>query len=302
MSSIRYRPDQHTRPRHPRTIVAWLVLAVLVGTFAMRPGDATAAPSVTALPRAHAHNDYLHDRPLYDALAQGFTSVEADVYPLVFGELPVGHFPWDIRPQRTLRSLYLDPLRQLVADNHGTVIPGYDGEFQLLIEIKWDATGAYRELEKLLGDPRYDGLFTRYVDGRVIPGPVTVSLLTAFISGTELRATMAAQTTRSAFLVGTPGELGNGIPATLMPEINADWTTLFRWHGEGLMPDNERRALIDLVDRAHREGKRIRFWGVPDQPGAARKALWDTQFDTRVDRLATDHPADLAAYLHSRTP
>ncbi|MGW4843200.1 hypothetical protein [Nocardia brasiliensis] len=240
--------------------------------------------------------------PLYDALAQGFTSVEADVYPLVFGELPVGHFPWDIRPQRTLRSLYLDPLRQLVADNHGTVIPGYDGEFQLLIEIKWDAPGAYRELERLLRDPRYDGLFTRYADGRVIRGPVTISLLTAFTSGTELRATMAAQPTRSAFLVGAPNELGTGIPATLMPEINADWTSLFRWNGEGPMPDNERRALTDLVDRAHREGKRIRFWEVPDQPGPARKALWDAQFDTGVDRLATDHLADLADYLRFRTP
>jgi hypothetical protein len=32
------------------------------------------------LTRAHAHNDYLHARPLFDALDHGFCSVEADVW------------------------------------------------------------------------------------------------------------------------------------------------------------------------------------------------------------------------------
>ena len=29
---------------------------------------------------AHAHNDYLHERPLFDALENGFRSIEADVF------------------------------------------------------------------------------------------------------------------------------------------------------------------------------------------------------------------------------
>lgn len=47
-----------------------------------RPGD------VQPLERAHAHNDYEHDRPLLDALDHGFTSVEADVW-LVDGDRAV---------------------------------------------------------------------------------------------------------------------------------------------------------------------------------------------------------------------
>ena len=31
-------------------------------------------------PVAHAHNDYEHARPLHDALARGFGSVEADIW------------------------------------------------------------------------------------------------------------------------------------------------------------------------------------------------------------------------------
>ena len=50
--------------------------------------------SVTPLPRAHAHNDYYHRRPLLDALDQGFCSVEADIY-LVEDRLLVGHLPME---------------------------------------------------------------------------------------------------------------------------------------------------------------------------------------------------------------
>ena len=42
------------------------------------------AVPVRGLPRAHAHNDYMHERPLYDALSHGFGSIEADVF---LGEL-----------------------------------------------------------------------------------------------------------------------------------------------------------------------------------------------------------------------
>ena len=31
------------------------------------------------LEKAFAHNDYEHERPLYDALQNGFTNIEADI-------------------------------------------------------------------------------------------------------------------------------------------------------------------------------------------------------------------------------
>ena len=69
---------------------------------------------------AHAHNDYRHDRPLLDALAHGFTSVEADVF-LVDDKLCVAHDAREIRPERTLRSLYLDPLRERAKKKVGRI-------------------------------------------------------------------------------------------------------------------------------------------------------------------------------------
>src|SRR6266550_344596 len=94
------------------------------------------ALSVKPLPHAHAHNDYLHRQPLRDALEHGFTSVEADIF-LVEGQLLVGHDEKELRPDRTLSGLYLDPLRERANANGGWVFDK-GRPFTLLIDVKSD--------------------------------------------------------------------------------------------------------------------------------------------------------------------
>src|SRR5687767_4507998 len=72
------------------------------------------------LERAHAHNDYEHTRPLLEALAHGFCSVEADVH-LIDGQLLVAHDRKDVQSERTLTKLYLEPLRERVRQNAGRI-------------------------------------------------------------------------------------------------------------------------------------------------------------------------------------
>ncbi len=55
-------------------------LFVLVLLIAMRAAAQESRTAVIALPQAHAYHDYHHARPLLDALAHGFCSVEADVF------------------------------------------------------------------------------------------------------------------------------------------------------------------------------------------------------------------------------
>ena len=77
------------------------------------------SPRPILLIHAHAHNDYLHDRPLFDALDCGFCSIEADVH-LVGDALFVGHSLVQLRPGRTLEKLYLQPLSERVRQNGAT--------------------------------------------------------------------------------------------------------------------------------------------------------------------------------------
>ncbi|MEU5519990.1 phosphatidylinositol-specific phospholipase C/glycerophosphodiester phosphodiesterase family protein [Streptomyces sp. NPDC047860] len=242
--------------------------------------------------RAHAHNDYEHPRPLLDALDHRFGSVEADIF-LVGGQLQVAHDPEDLDPSRTLESLYLDPLAARVRANRGSVYRGHRGALQLLVDIKTEGASTYLELDRRLR--RYRHLFTTYVHGRVIPGPVT-----AVISGDRAaRAPMAAQRVRRAFYDGRLTDLGGPARASFVPLISDNWTLNFTWQGVGPFPDAERRKLRGIVSTAHARGQRVRFWATPDLPGPARDALWGELVAADVDHLNTDDLAGLESFLDS---
>jgi hypothetical protein len=272
------------------------VLTVVLSVVALVFGAASVASAtqVRPLPQAHAHNDYEHERPLFDALAHGFTSVEADIY-LVDGQLLVGHDPEDLTPERTLQSLYLEPLRKRVLANGGKVYPG-GNRFQLLIDIKTNGVAAYTELDKVLR--KYAFMMTHYVHGFVLRGPVT-----AVISGDRPRDLMASQRHRLAFYDGRiadPNDLGPGSSAALTPLVSDNWTKLFTWTGVGEFPPAERARLRQIVTTAHQAGQRVRFWATPDAPGASRDAIWCELVKAGADHINTDDLAGLQAFLTRR--
>ncbi|GAA3871213.1 phosphatidylinositol-specific phospholipase C/glycerophosphodiester phosphodiesterase family protein [Streptomyces sp. NPDC003328] len=242
--------------------------------------------------RAHAHNDYDHPRPLFDALDHRFGSVEADIY-LVGDQLLVAHDPVDLDPERTLESLYLDPLAALVKSNHGSVHRGWRAPLQLLIDIKTEGASTYLELDRHLR--RYRNLFTTCAHGRVHPGPVT-----AVVSGDRAaRAPMEAQTVRRAFYDGRLSDLGTSAPASFIPLISDNWTLNFSWTGDGPFPADERQKLRDILAGAHGRGQKVRFWATPDAAGPARDALWSALFDAGADYFNTDDLAGLESFLDS---
>ncbi|MFE3095441.1 phosphatidylinositol-specific phospholipase C/glycerophosphodiester phosphodiesterase family protein [Streptomyces sp. NPDC059248] len=283
-----------TRRRAVTTLAAALTTSLAVPATA-RAAEARPVPphpGTRPLRRAHAHNDYLHPRPLHDALAHGFTSVEADVF-LVDGELLVAHTPAELDPARTLRSLYLDPLRERIRAHHGTVHPGHRRPVQLLVDIKHDGVACYRELDRQLR--AYHWMFSRSSRDRVHPGAVT-----AVVSGDRAaRGPMEEQRRRYAFYDGRLDDLGTTAPASFAPLVSANWNSAFGWQGTGPFPAAERARLRDLVDRAHREGRRIRSWATPDTPGPPRDAVWAELLAAGVDHLNTDDLPGLERFLRS---
>jgi hypothetical protein len=246
---------------------------------------AAAAPGGVS-PRAHAHNDYEHGRPLLDALDQGFCSVEADIF-LVDGKLLVAHALQRTRPDRTLQSLYLDPLRARVRANSGRVFPK-GPEFFLLIDFKTDAVPTYEALRSVLKD--YAGMLTTFRADRVETNAVTIIL-----SGNRPRAMLEAEAIRYAAMDGRAADLTGDAPASLIPWISESWHTLFQWRGAGPIPASDREKLHRLVRQAHEQGRRIRFWaGLDGEP------LWREQFEAGVDLIITDKLAELRRFLESR--
>lgn len=260
-------------------------------------------PPMTArksLARAHAHNDYEHERPLLDALDQGFTSVEADVYvaPVQglsqLAGLYVAHDPQDIDFSRTLASLYLEPLKKRVSENGGCVHSDC-AQFHLLIDAKTEAESTYSAIEAELA--RYDTLFAKYVDGGIRPGPVIATL-----SGNRPLATMKAASSRYTFYDGRFSDLDSNEPITLIPLISDSWTTQFGWDGNGEMPADQKARLNEAIAKSHAKGRRVRLYNVPDAAGPARESIWRALLAADQDQINTDDLAGLRAFLLANDP
>jgi hypothetical protein len=258
------------------------VAGFLASAFLVSRGACDDA-AVVPLPAAHAHNDYEHARPLFDALDCGFGSVEADVF-LVGDNLLVGHTQSSLRPERTLEKLYLDPLRARVQANGGRVYR--DGPtIWLLVDVKTEAKATYQALDKVLA--RYDDILSVVKDGHLEKKAVTV-----VVSGNRAKAEIAAQKMRYAGIDGRISDLESNEPAHLIPWISDNWTLSFRWRGNGPMPDQERAKLKDLVDKAHRHGRLVRFWGTPES-----ETFWKELRAARVDLINTDQLDKLKKFL-----
>ncbi len=243
---------------------------------------------VIALPRAHAHNDYLHKRPLLDALSHGFTSLEADIF-LVKGKLLVAHTRREIKPNRTLETLYLAPLRKHIKAHKGKVYPTGE-QLLLLIDIKHDGEKTYKVLHKLL--EKYADIVTKFTPTKTTQKPVLV-----VISGARPREYMLQQKVRYAGYDGRLSDLESELPASFMPLISDSWYRHFRWHGKGPIPVEMKKRLNEIVVSAHKKGRRVRFWATYDLKNTRRERVWRELLRAKVDLINTDDLGGLRRFL-----
>ncbi|KAL6702852.1 Altered inheritance of mitochondria protein 6 [Coniothyrium glycines] len=134
----------------------------------------------------HSHNDYWRRVPLYDALHRGCTGVEADVW-LVEDDLLVGHSTRALTPDKTFRSMYVDPLRKMLDHKNEQMdvkrsLVGKSGIFDvaptqtlvLLVDFKNNGRDIFPVVSRHLDVLRGRGYLT-YFDGvSTVQGPITV--------------------------------------------------------------------------------------------------------------------------------
>ena len=253
---------------------------------------AAAAPdsAPTPLLHAHAHNDYEDARPLLDALENGFCSIEADVH-LIDGQLLVAHQREQCRADRSLASLYLDPLLARSRANGGQIFPSWP-TVVLLIDMKVpkgespDAT--YAALRTLL--ERYRQLLTSWSGDGKQERAVTIVLT----GDRPPRAVLASEPERLCALDGGLADLdARPSPSPeLVPMISAKWEDSFTWRGDGRLPDAELAHLRELASKAESQHRKLRFWAAPDDPNA-----WKQLRDAGVQLINTDHLAECRQFL-----
>ena len=226
---------------------------------------------------AHSHNDYLNDMPFYRAYNAGFGSIEADVFP-VNGVLVVAHSKSEIKPERTLRTMYLMLiLKELTADESRNV--------SLLVDIKED----YKTVLPLL---------IKEVEGyeKYISTPNLTNRLTIVISGNRPPPNEYKNYPDFIFfdddlkLQHTPDEW-NRVGLVSLP-----FYKISTWKGEDEINRKDKKAVRQIIDSVHSANKPIRFWAAPDT-----QASWNLQMKLHVDLIGTDKIEELANVLRGKS-
>ncbi|EMI27713.1 phosphatidylinositol-specific phospholipase C/glycerophosphodiester phosphodiesterase family protein [Rhodopirellula europaea] len=270
--------------------VCFVSLATTMCSAQTSASNSTVRPSH---PKAHAHNDYLHERPLLDALDNGFRSIEADIF-LVDGDLWVAHSTAELSADRTLKALYLDPLRRRMqshANDSSEPFQSVEGDGQpvtLLIDLKSEGESTYRALNQLLS--KYDDVFTHVDSDGVHRRGVT-----AIISGNRPIELVQSDLPRFVGVDGRLSDLESDYSADLMPLISDHWGRNFQWRGKGELPAADREKLSQILKQAHQKKRRIRFWATPDH-----EAAWEVLHEAGVDLINTDDLEGLNQFLQSK--
>jgi hypothetical protein len=259
------------------TGIQWLFLTLLL--------TCQLQAQVQPLPKAHAHNDYLHTRPLLDALSHGFTSIEADIH-LINNELYVVHDkPETVKGLHTLKDLYLEPLRKHIKQHKGYVYNQYTSPVYLMIDIKTDAQATYAVLKKQLASYKDIIYSAANPNGRV----------QVVLSGNRPVEEVKNEPAALVSIDGRPEDLPAEYPAAFMPVISQNYYKIIRWNGQGSISQEEKLILEKLAQAVHSQGKKLRLWASPENEN-----VWQVLLDAGVDFVNTDKLQELQSFMQSR--
>jgi hypothetical protein len=254
-------------------------LLLLLGTY-LFPFSALA--QVHPLLKAHAHNDYMHTKPLFDALAHGFTSIEADIH-LINNELYVVHDkPESITGLPTLKALYLEPLAKHIKQNNGFVYKGHTSPVYLMIDIKTEGAATYAVLKKQLALYKDMLYSSANPEGRI----------QVVLSGNRPIELVKNESEALVSIDGRPEDLPANYLVKFMPVISQNYFKILAWTGEGNISQEDKQKLEQLVKDVHNQGKKLRLWASPE-----KEIIWQVLLEAGVDFINTDKLPELKAFM-----
>jgi alkaline phosphatase len=236
----------------------------------------SAQPKTYTTANAHSHNDYEQPVPFHMAWQQRFGSMEADIF-LRNGKLIVAHDSAQLARKWTLDSLYLGPLLLQIEKNGGRVYPDKKRSLQLMIDIKSEAVSTLDRLVQKI---------------KQYPSLTNAGSLKIVISGSR---PAPAQFASYPSWIKFDGELRRDYKRDELKKIEMlsdNFARYSSWKGKDTIPEKDRLALKQMVDKAHKLKKKIRFWNAPDTPES-----WKLFKELGVDYINTDKIEELSRFL-----
>jgi hypothetical protein len=243
----------------------------------------------------HSHNDYWRSVPLYEAIAAGCTGVEADVW-LDGNNLLVGHRKHSLSSDRTLKSLYIDPLIKILSNlnddsSTNTSIGIFDldptATVTLLIDIKTDGNETWPILLHQLA-PLQSGGWLSWWNGTsktLTYGPITI-----VGTGNTLFDQVVADQDRYVFFDAPLKEISQNFTYTTE---NSYYASVSLFKAVGIVwpwgpTDNQKQTMQTMISTASERGLVSRFWSIPSWPVSLRIKLWQILVENWIGMLNVD--------------
>jgi hypothetical protein len=263
----------------------------------------------------HSHNDYTRRIPLFEALASGCISIEADIH-LIRGDLLVGHSIRDLHKKNTLRTMYLEPLQRMLENQnrnvdmhngswHGIFFQDTQQTVVLLVDQKVSGQETFTELHKQLQPLRELGYLTHWNGTEKVIRPLTIVATgkTPFDSITALD-----ETHRDIFfdahleaLPSTLDDFTTDPPTYRYNQSNSHYaSTQFRnaivlrpldrdkYPQQVLSTPRGKDLAATQTEQAAARGLLTRYWDVPTSPPNLRDSVWRWLVNANVGVINMD--------------
>lgn len=227
----------------------------------------------------HSHNDYDQSNPFWGAYNARCGSIEADIYQ-IDGELFVSHNRKDVKPERTLRSMYLDPIQKMFEENGKSGYPNGD-TFQLMIDFKTDVASTMPVLLKVLSE--YKECFDH------ASNPHAIKIV---ITGHNLSPDHFGEFGENIFFDGLIGETYTPDQRQHIALVSQTLRKYSTWNGKEPITKDDQKKIKKLIKLAHKQGLKIRFWQSPDT-----ELAWRIARKMKIDFINSDYPSDVASFL-----
>ncbi|OJD19225.1 hypothetical protein AJ78_00838 [Emergomyces pasteurianus Ep9510] len=269
----------------------------------------------------HSHNDYWRDLPFYSALSAGCISIEADVW-LYDDTLLVGHDQSSLTKTRTLQSLYIDPIMDVLRRQNppspyiteDTRNGVYDTDpsqtLYLFIDVKTSGTETWPRVIAALEPLRAANyLTTLHNNDTLTPGPVTV------IGTGNTPLNLIGPIPDRDYFYDTPlaelnKEDSDDITKYISPIASTSFAEAIGVNGVILAPEGgEREAELPLlnssqletlrgqIEAAKKKGIGARYWETPGWPVRQRNEVWRTLLREGVALVNADDLEAVQGYF-----
>jgi alkaline phosphatase len=226
-----------------------------------------------------AHNDYAQKNPFHNAYTLQVGYIEADVF-LQDGQLLVAHEMSEVKSDRTLESLYFEPIRKKIKINNGRIYADPLKKLTLMIDLKSEGMTTLNAIVKKLSS---------------YPEILSCETLTISISGNVPDRAQWNTFPRYIYFDGRPGIEYTPTELERISFISTSFRAYSTWNGSGPLPEDDRQKILTLRNEVHSKNKKLRFWGAPDI-----LAAWKVWMELGIDILGTDKVSEMTELVKRR--